>query len=73
MSKYEDYSEVSKVYDKERTAMGVDTIVGLLHVYGGKPLKVGHKAFLKHIFPSDPSSTLDFACFRLVVGNQNDT
>ena len=40
MSKYEDYSEVSKVYDKERTAMGADTIAGLLHVYGGKPLKV---------------------------------
>ena len=40
MSKYEDYSEVSKVYDKERTAMGADTIVGLLHVHGAKPLKV---------------------------------
>ena len=40
MSKFEDYSEVSKVYDKERTAMGADTIAGLLHVYGGKPLKV---------------------------------
>lgn len=42
MSKFEDYSEVSKVYDRERTAMGVDTIVGLMHVYGGKPLKDLH-------------------------------
>lgn len=42
MSKFEDYSEVSKVYDKERTAMGADTIAGLLHVYGGKPLKDLH-------------------------------
>ena len=39
MSKYENYSEVSKVYDKARTAMGADTIAGVLHVYGGKPLK----------------------------------
>lgn len=42
MSKFEDYSEVSKIYDNERTAVGVDTIVGLLHVYGGKPLKDLH-------------------------------
>ena len=44
MSHFEDYSNVAKTYGKERTAMGADTIVGLLHVYGGKPLKVGYPA-----------------------------
>ena len=46
MSKYEDYSEVSKVYDKERKAMGADIIAGLLHVYGKKPLKVSQSLAL---------------------------
>ena len=61
MSKYEDYSEVSKVYDKERTAMGADTIVGLLHVHGAKPLKVSK--------PQRISSTDDFHRFTLLVNN----
>ena len=42
MSSYEDYSKVSEVYDKERLALGADVVAGLLHVYGGKPLKVGN-------------------------------
>ena len=40
MSKYEDYSKVSKNYDADRKAVGVDIIIGLLRVYVTKPLKV---------------------------------
>ena len=44
MSKYEDYSKVSRNYDADRKAVGVDIIVGLLRVHAGKPLKVRNNA-----------------------------
>ena len=40
MSKYENYNEVSSCYDEGRYPAGADIIAGLLHVHGGKPLKV---------------------------------
>ena len=40
MSKFENYDDVSKSYDQGREPVGADVIVGMLHVYGGKPLKV---------------------------------
>ena len=41
MSKILDYDEVSTVYDRDRAAVGVDVIAGLIFIHGGKPLKVG--------------------------------
>ena len=40
MSKFENYTETSSSYDKEREPVGADVIAGLLHVHAGKPLKV---------------------------------
>ena len=42
MSKYENYSEVAKSYDKDRNAFGADIIAGILQVHGSKQLKVVH-------------------------------
>ena len=42
MSKFENYDDVSKSYDQGREPVGADVIVGMLHVYGGKPLKVSY-------------------------------
>ena len=42
MSKFENYDDVSKSYDQAREPVGADVIVGMLHVYGGKPLKVSY-------------------------------
>ena len=40
MSKYEDYGKASKFYDNSRKAIASDVVIGLLHVYSGKPLQV---------------------------------
>ena len=34
-------------------------------------MRTHHDPIPTYIFPSDPSLTLEFACFHLVVGNQN--
>ena len=40
MSKILDYDKISTVYDRERAAVGVDVIAGLILIHCGKPLKV---------------------------------
>ena len=59
MSTFEDYQKVSKNYDDERSAMGADVMAGLLHVHGGKPLKVSNGAKIRNRYKQVPHLTQD--------------
>ena len=56
MSTFEDYQKVSKNYDDERSAMGADVMAGLLHVHGGKPLKVSNGAKIRNRYNQVPQT-----------------
>ena len=59
MSTFEDYQKVSENYDDERSAMGADVMAGLLHVHGGKPLKVSNGAKIRNRYNQEPHLTQD--------------